>query len=394
MRMQRWRALLVGASLLLALAGCEGSAPPTSAPILIGGVFNLTGDLAVYDLPVEKGVELAVKEQNAKGGIHGHPIQYKVYDGGSDSTRIAAATTQAIQDKSVALVALTDTDSALSAAPIGQKAGIPLITVGATSPRLVQLGNTTFLAAFGDNVQAAAGAEFLYDALKARRIYMLTNVGDEYTRSLSQYFRARWDELAPQTIVLSDTYQVGDTDFSTQMDRLRAVQPPPDALYIASDATEVITVLAAVRAAGFTQPIMGGDSYDGPAIGQLNGQPSQNIYYTTHGVWPPPPTGPLHDFAAHYQQEYGSAPEGIFAALAYDGAQVLFAALTQAPDTSSGAILTALEATHDFPGLTGTLSFAPGAPGHIPRKEVTMMMVHDGTAGLVKTMLPSRVPLP
>jgi branched-chain amino acid transport system substrate-binding protein len=357
-------------------------------------VFNLTGELEQYDLLVEKGVALAVKEQNAAGGINGRPIQYKAYDGGSESTKIAAATTQAINDKCVALIALSDTDSALTAAPIGAKAGIPLITVGATSPRLVEVGETMFLAAFGDNVQAAAGADFLHDTLKAQRIYLLTNVGDEYTRSLSRYFRIHWDELAPNTIVLSDTYQVGDTDFSAQIQRLRAVQPPPDAFYIASDAEEVASVLAALRGAGFTQPIMGGDSYDGTEIMALNDKPSQEIYYTSHGAWPPPATGPLADFAANFKKEFSTEADSIFVALGYDGAKLLLSALQRAPDTSGPALRTSLEGTRAFHGLTGTLSFAPGRDGHIPSKEVTVMVIRDGAATAVKSVLPSRVPPP
>ena len=53
--------------------------------------------------------------------------------------------------------------SVLAAGPIIQAAGIPFITAGATSPKLPdQVGDMMFLACFGDNVQAAAGAEYAF----------------------------------------------------------------------------------------------------------------------------------------------------------------------------------------------------------------------------------------
>src|SRR5690242_7049901 len=114
--------LLVGGLLLGLLAGCDTSGPTTGQPVIIASVFNLTGDLATYDLPVEKGVALAIQEQNAAGGVRGRPIVYKKYDGATDPMKIAAATSQAIDDGAVALIALADTDSVMSAAPVGQKA--------------------------------------------------------------------------------------------------------------------------------------------------------------------------------------------------------------------------------------------------------------------------------
>ena len=65
------------------------------------------------------------------------------------------------QDKVPLFIGYTDTDSVLASGPTMQKAGIPFITVGATSPKIpTQVGDKAYLACFGDNVQAAVGAEF------------------------------------------------------------------------------------------------------------------------------------------------------------------------------------------------------------------------------------------
>jgi branched-chain amino acid transport system substrate-binding protein len=102
----------------------------------------------------------------------------------------------------------------------------------------------------------------------------------------------------------------------------------------------------------------------------------------------------LHDFAVNFQKEFSTEADSIFVALGYDGGRLLFDAMKRAPDTSGAALRSALEGTRAFHGLTGTLSFAPGRDGHIPSKEVTVMVIRDGAAAAVKSVLPSRVPPP
>jgi branched-chain amino acid transport system substrate-binding protein len=376
------------------MTGCGEQAVATT-PLVVAGLYNLTGAMAPYDTPVEQGVRLAVKERNAAGGIKGRAIDYRVQDTETDPAKIQAATSTALSQGAQALLAFDDPDSVLSSAPLAQKVGIPFITAAATSPQLPRLvGDVVFLACFGDNVQAAVGAEFLHDTLKAQRVYLLVNKGYEYTRGLAGYFQTRWEELAPGGIVLSDTYQVQDTDFSAQVARLKALSSPPDAFYIAAYPDELPLLVQTFRAAGFAQPIMGGDTYDGAPILTVGGQPVSNVYYTTHGALPAPASGALHDFVAAYTKEYGKPPENIFPALGYDAARLLFDAMTRAPDMSGASLRAALEATKDFTGATGVLSYGPGADGHVPNKSVTVMKVDAGAASLVKVVSPQKVPAP
>lgn len=384
---------VVAALGVLGVSGCGEQA--AAAPIVIAGLYNLTGEMAPYDIPVDEGVRLAVKQQNAAGGIHGRQIDYRVQDTATQPGKIQAATSAAITQGAVAFLAYDDPDSVLSSAPLAQKAGIPFITAAATSPRLPgQVGDMVFLACFGDNVQAAVGAEFLYDTLKARRVYLLYNKGYDYTQGLATYFAARWEQLAPHGVVLSDTYQIQDTDFSAQVARLQAVQPPPDAFYVAAYPDELPRLVETLRGAGFQQPIVGGDTYDGAAILTVAGQPVSNVYYTTHGALPAPAAGPLHDMVAAYTAEYGKAPENIFPALGYDAARVLFDAMNRAANTSGASIRTALEATKGFQGATGTLTYGPAPDGHVPNKTVAIMEVSNGAIKMVDTRSPRIVPAP
>ena len=131
--------------------------------IKIGGGFDLSGAESSLDLPAANGAQLAVKEINAAGGVLGKQIDLIVRDSKyqMDTAQIAKQFVE--EDKVAAVVGFTDSDSVLAAGPIIQEAGMPFITAGATSPKLPdQVGDMMFLACFGDNVQAAAGAEYAF----------------------------------------------------------------------------------------------------------------------------------------------------------------------------------------------------------------------------------------
>src|SRR5438876_7871109 len=103
--MARWlcTALIGGLIVGLAAGGCTQQSA-TTQPVIIGGLFNLSGVMAPYDGPASQGVALAIKLQNAAGGIRGRTIQYNVQDTGTDPAKITAGTNEAIRQGPAALI--------------------------------------------------------------------------------------------------------------------------------------------------------------------------------------------------------------------------------------------------------------------------------------------------
>ena len=191
-------ALFVIATLFLSACGATpaGGGGGTQNSIKIGGGFALTGDESSLDLPAANGAKLAVKEINAAGGVLGRQIDFIVHDTKYDMSVTAQVAKQFVeQDKVIAVIGFTDTDSVLASGPTIQAAGLPFITAGATSPKIpTQVGDMMFLACFGDNVQAAAGAEYAFKNF-GKNGYLLWDKGVEYTTLLGSYFKSRFTEL-------------------------------------------------------------------------------------------------------------------------------------------------------------------------------------------------------
>jgi len=281
----------------------------------------------------------------------------------------------------------------LAAAPIAAKAGIVFVTSGATSPKLPEhVPDYLFMSCFGDNVQAAAAAEYSFNDLKAKTAYLLIDKGMEYTLLLGKYFKERFTELGGQ-IVLEDTYQTGDKDFSAQITKLKGLGTTPDIIFISAGPDDVGVIVKQFRDAGMDKPIVGGDGYDTPLLVEIAGPGAENTYFTTHSLMDPDlGTDAVKKFITAYQAEYNKPPENAFAGLGYDTVKLLADAIKRAGSDDPKAILEALKSTKDFPGITGSITFPPGS--RIPQKGVTMILVKDGKFTLAAEIVPEKVPAP
>jgi branched-chain amino acid transport system substrate-binding protein len=386
-------ALVAAVALMLGACSTPGGSGGGGGTITIGGGFALTGIESALDLPAANGAKLAVKEINASGGLLGKQINLIIHDSQYKMDVTAQTAKQFVeQDKVPLFIGYTDTDSVLASGPTFQNAKIPFITVGATSPKIPsQVGDMMFLACFGDNVQAAAGAEFAADKF-GKNAYFLWDKGVEYTTLLGQYFKARFTELGG-TILLEDSYEDNATDFSAQITKIKALTAKPDFYYVAAMPYNVGPLVKQFRDAGIDGPIVGGDGYDTPDLVSVAGDAANNVFFSTHALMDATGgTEGIKKFITAYKAEYGHDPENAFAALGYDTVYLLADAVKRANGTDSAAVKKALEETKDFKGITGAITF--GADVHVPQKGVTIIDVEGGKFTLGAEVVPEKVPAP
>jgi branched-chain amino acid transport system substrate-binding protein len=387
-------AALVGLTFLgaSALAAFPSAALAADETIRIGMPANLTGDLSSLDGPMVSGAKLKAQQINAAGGVLGKMLELVIVDTRTDRATVAAEGKQLIARRPAAIVAYTDSDSVLTLGPLAQEAGIPFVTPGATSPKLPgEIGDALFLACFGDNVQAAAGAEFLHRTLRARTVYLLSDTTNVYTTLLSSYFKQAFAHDGG-TILLEDTYKADDVSIASQIARLLALPAKPDALYVAALPDDIGPLVKQLRAAGVNQPIVGGDGYDTPLLLGIGGAAANDVYFSTHVYMAEDGTDAVKAFYAAYKAAYGRAPENAFAGLGYDAVGLVAQAIAKAGSAEPTKIRATLATTENFAGITGTVSYRPGS--RIPDKSVAIIGVKDGRLSLAAELTPSWVPAP
>jgi branched-chain amino acid transport system substrate-binding protein len=388
-------ALILALCTLLAATASAAQAPgSTAASVKIGAIYNLSGAQSALDRPSLRGAQLAVKQLNAAGGVLGRQVELITYDGKTDPDTVRQQTEKIVStERLAALIGLSDTDMVLAAAPVAAKAQKVFLTSGATSPRLPQqVPEYLFLACFGDNVQAAAGAEYAFATLRAKTVYLLFDDNMEYARLLGHYFKTRFLELGGE-IVLEDSYKGKNPDLSSHLRKFTALTRPPDLLYIAAGPEDAGRIVKLIRDAGIVTPIMGGDGFDTSLLLQLAGEDANNTYYTTHVLLDDEAGGKqVKEFMAAYKAEYQVPPEHAFAALGYDTVLLLADAIKRAGTDTSPAIRQALQNTKNWQGVTGSISFADDS--RIPQKTVSIVQVKDRRLTLAASVLPQHVPSP
>ena len=380
------KALLLCIAVILLCSGFSPSLAADKPPVFIGALYNVTGAMASIDGPALNGAKLAAKRVNAKGGIlDGRKVEILAFDTGTDLKKAAAMARDAVSRGVAAGIGYGDSDFVLAAAPVFREKGIPFVTSGATDPALPsRVGGLLYLAAFGDDGQAAAMAGFAYSRLKVRRVVLWTDRTTDFTRTLSGYFRKSFT-ASGGTIIREDLFKPGDA-FSGLVALLKKDGTKADALFVSGVPSEAGPVVKAVREEGITLPILSGDGFDTELVTAIPGKVlADGVYFSTH-VYLGDKAERVRDFVETYTREYGKAPENAFAALGYDAVGLVTDAIARAKTAEGGAVAGALGATKGYKGVTGDISY--GSARGIPEKTVSIIGVKSGTQELMEVWRP------
>lgn len=375
------------------------SAPPastggTSEPIIIGASLTLTGIQAPFDEPGLRGANLAVEELNKKGGILGRPVELINLDGKSDPVVVGNNAIQLIERGAVAIIAPCDFDFGSPASREAQKAGIVGISTCASSPLYssTNLGDKQFTLSMWNTTMGSAAAEYSFKEKGWKTAYVVTDTFIDYTKSLSRYFIDSFENAGGE-VFGEDTYTQGAQDFSAQLQRIQALPQQPDVYFVSSYQPDLGTIIRAMRGAGITAPIFGGDSYDDPQLVKTLGDHGTDVFFITH-TYATPDAGPsMQAFLDLWQAKYGAVPDTAFVATGWDTVNILAQAIESAGSTDGAAVAKAMEDLQ-FELLTGKLDWSSAADGHEPNKETVVVEITQGSTKFLGWFLPEYLPKP
>ena len=363
----------------LALSACNGG--QGGDEILIGEFGSLTGTTATFGISTRNGIDMAIEEVNAAGGVLGRQVRVIVEDNQGRPEEAQTVVTKLItSDQVVAVLGEVASSRTLAAAPVAQQNGIPLITPASTNPGVTEVGDYIFRVCFIDPFQGLVMAKFAFNTLQVRNVAILRDIRNDYSVGLADVFIENFTQMGGR-IVADESYSEGDTDFSAQLTSLRASNP--DAIFIPGYYTEVALIARQARGLGMNMPLMGGDGWDSPRLTEIGGAALNNSYFSNHySVEDPSPA--IQNFVSAYQAKYGETPDAL-AALGYDAAKILFDAIERAGSTEPEAIRDALAQTEGFPGVTGSITIDEDRNAVKP---AVVLRVVDGTLQYVETIAP------
>jgi branched-chain amino acid transport system substrate-binding protein len=303
--------------------------------IKVGILGPHTGDYAVYGLAVKNGAQLYIDQVNAAGGINGKKIETVVYDNKGDSTEAITAFTRMVDDGITALIGDVLSGNTIAVVGEANPINMPMITASATAVGVTYNADTdtvytnVFRSCFIDPFQGEKMAQYASEKLGAKTAAVLTMTGDDYSVGLADAFKAKCAEVGI-TVVADEGYSKGDVDFKAQLTNILA--SAPDVIFCPNYYQDDGMIVTQARELGLTSTFLGGDGWAGVSA-YASAADLEGSYFCS--AYAPGSTDAVKKFEADYTAAYGADTLNMFAATAYDAAQILVAALTKAE--ASGA---------------------------------------------------------
>jgi len=351
-------------------------------PIKVGEYASLTGKEASFGQSSHKGLTLAFEEINAAGGALGRPIELLSEDNQTKPGESATAVKKLIaRDKVVALVGEVASGRSLEAAPIAQASKIPMIAPAATNPKVTQTGSYVFRVCFIDPFQGTVMAKFAKEDLKASKVAILSSVSNAYSVGLAKFFRETFI-AGGGTVVAEKNFSEGDKDFRAQLTAVKAAGV--DAIFVPGYYTEAALIVRQARDLGLAVPFFGGDGWEAPQLLQIGGEALEGCYYSTH-FSPENTDATVQEFVKKFKARWNGETPDAFAALGYDTAYVLTAAIKRAGSTEGPKLRDALAATKNFAGVTGVTTIDANRDASKP---AAILAIKGGKLTFFKTVAP------
>lgn len=365
--------------------GSSAATTPGTGPILVGHFASLTGSEATFGVSTDRGVRLALDERNAAGGVKGRKVEIKTLDDASKASEAGNVVQRLIsEDHVVAILGEVASGSSLAGGKVAQQAGVPMISPSSTNKKVTEGRDMVSRVCFLDEFQGYVVAKFTHDNLKLAKVAVLFDQAAPYSKGLAEVFSSEFSGMGG-TVATSQAYTAGDPDVSAQLQSIKA--SGAEAVFLPGYYTDVGNIVRQARKLGITAPFLGGDGWDSTKLAEIGGDAIEGSYYSNHYSFDE--TRPeVQEFVTKFQKAYGDTPDGL-AALGYDAARVLFAAMDRAPSLSGKDLAAAIAATKDFAGVTGKITLDANRDA---QKQAVVVQMKGGKPRYVATIVPKGWP--
>ena len=364
--MKKVLAMLMAALMVAAMfTGCSSNKPATettaaaaaatAGTVKIGMSGPLTGGASAYGLAVKAGMEVAVEEINAKGGLQ---IEFNAQDDEADGEKAVSAY-NVLKDWGMQVMAgQVTTGSALAVAPESTADNMFNLTPSASAESLALSGANIFQMCFTDPNQGASAAELVSTKALGTKVGVIYDSSDDYSSGLYKGFSDKAAELGLEIVATTSFTADNKADLSTQVTQCQ--DAGADLVFLPIYYTEAAQILSYANKIGYAPKFFGCDGMDGIlTVEGFDTTLAEGLALMT------PFDANASDeatqsFVAKFKEKMDGLVPNQFAADGYDVIYALYNAMTAAGITgseSASEICTALEAqfaTMTIDGLTGT----------------------------------------
>src|SRR5258708_13271150 len=242
--------ILAGA-LLAAVCG-GGAVGQSGAPIKRADVAELSGGGATVGNNWKNGIDLAIEEINAKGGILGHKLEVTHADSQSNPGVARAQVQKALDNEPYVLLGPGYSGSVKVTSPLAADAGIAQI-MGGEAAELTQGGNKfLFRTSFGQQSSMPKVAKYIDDDLKAKSVAIVW-VNNDFGKGGRDVISKEFARYGIKVAADLST-EAGQADFAADVSKIKAAAP--DAVFIYVNEEESARILKELKRQRVTAPLI------------------------------------------------------------------------------------------------------------------------------------------
>ncbi len=329
---RRWTAVV-------ALACVAAAGPALAKTLKIGSMSPLTGQYAADGNDIKQGVEIAIAEWEAKGGVPGYDkIEYFPQDSGCDGKQAVSAANKLVNLGAVGVVGAYCSSATIPASQVLDEGRVIMITPASTNEKVTERGFRYMFRACGrDDDQASLVVRFLTEELKKTRVAIVDDK-TTYTQGLAENVKAFGE--GKLEIVAHEHIVQGDKDFSGVLTKIKAAKP--EVLYMSLYNPEGNLMAIQARRLGLDAVLMSEDAVYHPNYLKIAGEAGEGTFFT-FGQSPSEEIPEVGRFQKAYAAKFGQP--GSYSSYAYDAANILLEAVAKVGAEDPDKLADAIRAT-------------------------------------------------
>ncbi|NLZ41580.1 MAG: ABC transporter substrate-binding protein [Comamonadaceae bacterium] len=383
MGIARWLVAACTALAALVPAAQAQTQGVSDTEIVLGTTLDLSGPINFWGVPARNGMEMAVDEINAAGGIHGRKLRLVVEDMAYDPKKAVLATEKLLtRDRVFAVIGSMGTVTTAATMPLVLRRGVP---------HLFPIAPSELFALPFNHLKFASFVPY-YDDVRNSLKYLMANrrygrIGVLYQDDDfgSEILRAVRDQLEAAGVrpVSVQSYKRGATDFSSQIARLKADEA--DLVVLGTIVRETVGAMTAARNLGWNPAFLVSQAGYSVAVPALGKEAVEGLYAGV--VTPLPYADTASPQVLEWMKRYKARTNQDAAIEAVVGyAQIVLAAQGLANagrDLSVDALVAGLERIRDYRDIFGASPMSFAADNHLGSRRSALAQLHKGRWALL-----------
>jgi branched-chain amino acid transport system substrate-binding protein len=340
--------LATGLAAVLALATATSAL--ADIKIAVGG--PITGGSAAFGAQLKQGVEQAVEDINAAGGILGQKLVITVGDDRADPKEGVSVANKFAADGAKYVIGHFNSGVTIPASDVYLENGMLVITPAATNPKVTDRSGmwNVFRVCGRDDQQGVVAGAIIADKFKGKRVAIIHDK-TTYGQGLADETRKAINGRGIKE-VLFEGVNKDDKDFTAVVSKIKASNP--DLVYWGGLHDTGGLIVRQLRDQGVKAPLMGGDGMADSEFASIAGPGADGTLMTYS---PDPRTNPKNKAIVDlFRTKRGFEPQA-YTLYSYAAVQIIKQAAEQAKSVDTKKVADVMHSGKVFDTVAGGISF-------------------------------------